>query len=293
MNLERLLIEFIRVVATRLPDDVLEALRAEMKFIEEGSRLKVHDIMLRNLEYAAENRVPICQDTGTPIFIVKLGEARPRYHELSRSIMRAVMKATEEVPLRPNAIDPFTDENSGNNIGRNIPWIDYELSENQDFTEITLFLAGGGSSLPWRSRTFKPSERMQALVDFVVEAIYEYGLNACPPLFIGIGIGANSEIAATLSRRALLKRVGERSSEERIARIEEIMLGRLNKLGIGVQGLGIGRTVLDLHIEYSFRHPTTFSVAISTSCWVFRRGTLRLYRDGGYELTTHKGVELI
>jgi len=292
-ELRELLVKFIKVVATKLPDDVLKALREEREAEEDPVAKRFYEMMLENARYAAEKEIPICQDTGVPFFFIKLGTRSP-YLSLIPSIIEESMEmASKEIPLRPNAVDPVTDENLGDNVGPYVPWIEYELLPDSDLTEITLLLSGGGSSLLGRSTTFKPLNGFEEMIDFIVDAVAEYGVNACPPLFIGIGIGATSEIASILAKRALLREIGSRNRNNIIAEIEELLLRKLNELKIGVQGYGAGKSVLDVHIEYSARHPTTFAVGLSVNCWALRRGVVRLYPDGRIELPLYSGVRLI
>ena len=291
-ELRDLLVKFIKVVATRLPDDVLEILRKEGEAEKNSVTKRFYEMMLENVRYAAEKEIPICQDTGIPFFFIKLGLRSPYFNLIPLIIEESMEIATEEVPLRPNAVNPINDKNLGDNVGPYIPWIEYELLPDSNLAEITLLLSGGGSSLPGRSITFKPLNGFEKMIEFVVDAISEYGVNACPPLFIGIGIGATSEVASILAKRALLRRIGSRNENKVIAELEELLLKRLNELKIGIQGYGVGRSVLDVHIEYSARHPTTFAVGLSVNCWVLRRGIMRLYPDGRIEFPFHGGVKL-
>ena len=291
-ELRELLVKFIEVVATRLPDDVLKVLQEEREVERDPNAKRFYEMMLENAHYAAEKGIPICQDTGVPFFFIKLGSRSPYLGLLPSIIEESLKAASEEIPLRPNAVDPVTDENLGDNIGPYIPWIECELLPDSDLTEIVLLLSGGGSSLLGRSITFKPLNGFEEMMEFIVNVIAEYGINACPPLFIGIGIGATSEIASMLAKRALLRRVRSRNDNNAIAEIEELLLKRLNGLKIGVQGCGVGRSILDVHIEYSARHPTTFAVGLSVNCWALRRGIMRLYPDGRIELPLYSGVRL-
>jgi len=290
-ELTRILSRFVALVSTRLPDDVSEVLRSAAASADDLGQKQLFQIMFDNLERARLESIPICQDTGTPYFHIKLGTKSPFINCIERCLREAVAAATSEIPLRPNAVDPFTGRNTGTNVGRNIPWIDYELVPDSDKLEIWLHMAGGGSSLVGRSLVLKPLERIEGIAEVLIETLINNGINACPPLFLGVGIGATMEISAILAKRALLKPVGKRSDDPRIARIEEILLEDLNKLAIGVQGMGFGKSILDVHVEYSARHPTTFAVGISANCWVFRRGIMILYPDGGFEIPTHREAD--
>ena len=291
-KLRELLVKFIKVVATRLPDDVLKVLREEEKAEKDSIAKRFYGMMLENICYAVEKGIPICQDTGIPFFFIKFGLRSPYLNLIPSVIEESMEMATKEVPLRPNAVDPVTDKNLGDNVGPHIPWIEYELLPDSDLVEIVLLLSGGGSSLPGRSITFKPLNGFEEMIEFVVDAVSEYGVNACPPLFIGIGIGATSEIASMLAKRALLRSIGSKNENNVIAKLEELLLRRLNELKIGIQGYGVGRSVLDVHIEYSARHPTTFAVGLSMNCWVLRRGIMRLYPDGRVEFPLYSGVRV-
>ncbi|MDW8021025.1 MAG: fumarate hydratase [Nitrososphaerota archaeon] len=288
-ELTKTLSKFVALVSTRLPDDVLEALRSVAASADDLEQRQLFQMMFDNLERARSEKIPICQDTGTPYFHVKMGTRSPFINCIGRCLREAVAIATLEVPLRPNAVDPFT----GMNLGTNIPWIDYELMPDSDEIEIWLHMAGGGSSLLGRSTVLKPLERVEGMAEFLIETLVRNGVNACPPLFLGIGIGATMEISAILAKRALLKPVGRRSEDPKVARIEETLLSDLNELAIGIQGMGLGRSILDIHVEHSARHPTTFAIGISANCWVFRKGAVRLYPDGGFEILTHRGAEML
>ena len=291
-ELTRILSRFVALVSTRLPDDVIKILRSAAASADDLEQKQLFRIMFDNLERARLDKIPICQDTGTPYFHVRLGANSPFMNCIERCLRKAVEIATSEIPLRPNAVDPFTGRNTGTNVGKNIPWIDYELVPDSDKLEIFLHMAGGGSSLVGRSLVLKPLERIEGMSEILIDTLINNGINACPPLFLGIGIGATMEISAILAKRALLKPVGERSEDPRIAELEEILLEDLNRLAIGIQGMGFGKSILDIHIEYSARHPTTFAVGISANCWVFRRGVLVLYPNGEFEIPTHKEADI-
>ncbi|MCD6261064.1 MAG: fumarate hydratase, partial [Thaumarchaeota archaeon] len=136
-ELRELLVKFIKVVATKLPDDVLKALRGEREAEEDPVAKRFYEMMLENARYAAEKEIPICQDTGVPFFFIKLGTRSPYLSLIPSIIEESVEMASEEIPLRPNAVDPVSDENLGDNVGPYVPWIEYELLPDSDLTEIT------------------------------------------------------------------------------------------------------------------------------------------------------------
>ncbi|MEM4246161.1 MAG: L(+)-tartrate dehydratase subunit alpha [Candidatus Bathyarchaeia archaeon] len=287
-----MLVDFARIVAVRLPDDVLHALEG-LRSLETDARSKaVYDVMFDDIRMAAERQIPICQDTGVLEFFISSGDRFPFLGALGEAVKRAVSRATAEVPLRPNAVEAFEEYNTGDNTGTLIPWMEWSIIPGVDYAEVTLYIAGGGSSLPGSSRVLFPAAGYNGVAEFVLEAVSTYGLNACPPLLVGVGIGATSEIAAMLSKRALLRPIGERNRSEKAAKFEEILKSKLDSLKIGPQGLGGRASVLGVHVEYSARHPGTLGVGVSTGCWAHRRGTIRIMSDLSCELLTHKGVSL-
>lgn len=280
---------FISKTVIELPTDVANALRNAYMNESVPFTRKIYEAYFKNLETARLKRCPICQDTGVLMFFVKAGTKSPFLDLINEVLTEATRKATFEIPLRPNAVDPFTGVNSGDNTGVNIPFIDVELKPGSDVLEIYLYIAGGGSSLPGAAKVFTPAEGFKAAREFIIDTVARYGPNACPPQIIGIGIGATAEIAAILSKKALLRRIGERNPNPVVARIEEELKRDLNELGIGAQGLGGDVSILDVFIEYSHRHPATYGVGISIGCWAHRRGLLVVYPDLKFETPFHKG----
>jgi L(+)-tartrate dehydratase alpha subunit len=281
---ENILMELIEKTAVYLPDDVMEKLKVARDEEKNERAKKIYDIMFENIKLAQKKNVPLCQDTGVLEFFIKVGSEFPNPGAIRKAIIEATAEATERVPLRPNAIedDGKRERNTGNNIGSKIPWIEWEIVEGRE-AEITLYLAGGGSSLPGASKVIPPhSESTEGMV---VSRIAQYGVNACPPLFVGIGIGATSEIAAMLSKKAIVAPLGEESEEESAIR------EKINALNIGPQGFGGKTSALAVRIERSARHPAAFAIGISTGCWAHRRGIVRIEKDLSYEIVSHRRLD--
>lgn len=282
-----------RLVATTailLPDDVYEKLREMASQEASPYGRMVYEAIFKNLELAASRRAPLCQDTGVPEFYVALGDGFPYKSELLGSIREAVAEVTKLGLLRPNVVNPATGRNTGDNTGPRMPWIELEVVPGSDWAEVQLYLAGGGSSRPGRAAVIDPAEGWEGVLRFVVDTVAEYGPPACPPLMVvGVGVGATVEIAASLSKRALLRPLGTRNPDPRIAEIE-VMLGEaLSELGIGPQGLGGATSIGEVHVEYAGRHPATIAVGVSTACWALRRGWMRIRKDLSYEVLSHRG----
>ncbi|MBS7654066.1 fumarate hydratase [Candidatus Bathyarchaeota archaeon] len=280
-------LSLIRLAAVRLPMDVKEALqRAYLEERSEIGRLQLRNI-LENIRLAEEMNVPLCQDTGTIVFYVRTGVNFRVLDKVESALLRAVRRATLEVPLRPNAVDPFTNKNSGDNTGRHIPYINWEISDG-DTLEITVLLKGGGSENACVLRMMEPSEGVDGVKKFVVECVLKAGGMPCPPTIVGVGVGGGADIAMTLAKRALLRPVGEDNPNADLAKMEKELREAINSTGIGPMGLGGDTTVLDVKIEYAHRHPASFPVAVAFQCWAARKAAARIYSNGEIEYLTHK-----
>ncbi len=291
-ELVRLLSNFIRTVAIRLPDDVLTALK-ELSLRERSYWGKaVYSLMFDNIKLALEKGVPVCQDTGVLMFFIDAGTNFSYINMLPEAVRAATLKATEDVPLRPNVVEPFDERNTGNNIGTRLPWIEWNIIPNADYAEITLYLAGGGTSLTGNAKVLPPASGFKGVIEFVLDVVSSYGLNACPPFLLGVGIGTTVETAAILSKKALLRPIGSTNHNPKAALLEKIIYEKVCGLEIGPQGLGGSTTVLGVNVEYSARHPATLAVGVSTGCWAHRRGVIRIKSDLAYELPFYKGEVL-
>ncbi|MFA5450114.1 MAG: L(+)-tartrate dehydratase subunit alpha [Clostridia bacterium] len=284
--------KFIGVVGQYLPDDVLSKL-SELKEKETGKMARViYDCMFDNLEKADRLARPICQDTGVLQFFLRVGTRFPLIDSLEELLIAASADSTEKTPLRHNAVEPFDEKNTGTNIGTKAPWIEYELVPNSSTLEMDVYMAGGGCSLPGRAQVFMPSAGYEGIVEYVANTVSTLGVNACPPLVVGVGIGTCVSSAAKLSKKAAMRRLGTSNPHPLAADMERELEKALNSIGIGPQGLSGDNSVLGVNIEYAARHPSTLAAGISVGCWAHRRGTIRIDEDINYTLLSHKEREL-
>jgi L(+)-tartrate dehydratase alpha subunit len=287
-----LLEKFIALACIRLPDDVFARLE-EMRDAEDSPLQKtLYDSYFENLKMAAELKRPCCQDTGMLQFYIKTGSAFPYLDITAEVITEAVRRATVSVPLRPNAVNYFDDRNTGDNTGERVPWIDWDVVPGLSTMEITLYLSGAGCSLPGMARVFKPSDGLEAVIPLVFDAICGPGINACPPLLVGLGLGHNIENAASLSKKACLRLLGTKHPHPKGAELERRIMDGLNSLGMGAQGLRGKQAVMGVHIESSARHTATISCAVNVSCYTLRRGIIRIESDLSYKLPVYRGAVL-
>jgi fumarate hydratase subunit alpha len=225
----------------------------------------------------------MCQDTGVQTFFVKIGNDFPHIKIIKKLITDGVKKATSEVPLRPNTIDPFTRVNHKDNVGDYIPAITWDFCEGNN-CEITAIPKGGGSENMSKLVMLKPGEGIEGIKDFVVREMICAGGNPCPPTVVGIGIGGGADLAMKLGKKALLRPVGRSNPDKKIAEIEEYIKKEINKSGVGPMGLGGRTTVLDVHIEKAPRHPASLPVGLVVQCWADRRANMIIRSDGSWEV---------
>ena len=275
-----------------LPDDVYARLE-EMRAEEDGERAKVfYDAMFEDLKMAAELDRPACQDTGIMQFFVQAGENFPLRGVLEDCLREATERATKAAPLRPNVVDIFSDKNTGTNTGKRIPWIDWEIVPGSDEAKIYLYMAGGGCSLPGFAKVLPPLEGLEGVRREVYDQIATLGVNACPPLLVGIGMANSMEVAAKLSKKALLRPVGSHNENPLAAELEAQIEKDLNHIGIGPGGVTGRHSVMGVHIEEAGRHPATIAMGLSLSCWVHRRAVICFDKDMNYTVPTHSGADL-
>lgn len=273
-------VELLRIAVTELPVEYVEAMRQGLEETEGAVGKAQLKNILENVEIAREGSRPMCQDTGIVAFIVKVGDGFPLRSKLKDILVKATRRATQEVPLRPNAVDMFGG-NTGDNVGLNghVPIFYIDLVEGDDL-EIIAMPKGGGSTNVAAHRMLKPGLGLRGVKQFVVEAVSDAGSLGCPPYFVGVGVGGGEDLCMILAKKALLKPFRARSEEPKVAAIEEELLEKLNELGIGAMGLGEGPTALDLHVEMAARHPASLPVGVVISCWALRHAKATISADG-------------
>jgi len=279
----------IRQAVIYLPEDVKKALkRAYDEETSQSGKTQLKAI-LDNIELAEKYKAPICQDTGTIIFYIQAGAEVKHLDKIEEALTKATRKATKEIPLRPNAVDPFTQKNSGDNTGRFIPYINWEIVPGNNL-ELTVMTKGGGSENVCTTGMLVPGEGINGLKKFVIETVIKAGSQPCPPTILGVAMGGGADIAMKLAKKALLRPLDQPNPNPEIAKLEKELYEAANMTGIGPMGLGGKTTVLGVHVEYAFRHPASFPAAVAFNCWAARRATARIHADGSVEYLTHKGL---
>lgn len=283
---------FVAQIAKVLPDDVTAKLKELQQKEESPLARLLYDTMRENQKLALRLNRPSCQDTGVLQFWVRCGSGFPLLGKLEGILKEAVVRATVRAPLRHNSVETFDEYNTGKNVGKGTPTVFWEIVPDSSDCEIDAYMAGGGCTLPGHAMVLMPGEGYEGIVRFVMDVMTSYGLNACPPLLVGVGVAPSVETAALLSKKALMRPLGSHNENERAALLEKLLEDGINEIGLGPQGMGGKYSVLGVHVENTARHPSTIGVAVNVGCWSHRRGHIIFDKDLHYTITSHSGVKL-
>ncbi|WP_022852103.1 fumarate hydratase [Limisalsivibrio acetivorans] len=280
MELKDAMLELIRKCSTDLSPDVEKAIKEAYETEDERTSAKnVFGTILENIALAREASSPICQDTGAIVCYVDfpVGDSEKKYRE---ALEWAAAEATKLQYLRPNAVDPITGKNSGNNIGVNAPYMHFHQWD-KDEVRVRLMLKGGGSEnvgaqykLP--DTGLKAGRDLRGVRKVIIDAVLKAQGQGCAPGIIGVGIGGDRVTSFALSKEQFFRTLGERSENPDLAALEEELMDDLNKLNIGPMGFGGKTTALGVNIAAQHRHPATYYVSISYTCWAYRRKSMTI-----------------
>ena len=271
------LVELIRRASTDLPADVETALREAQSREDPGSpAADALDTILKNVALARANATPICQDTGTPIFYIHHPQGMST-RELRAQVEEAVAEATRCAILRPNAVDPISGRNTGNNVGIDFPTIYFEEWD-EERLRIDLLLKGGGSEnvgaqykLP--HAPLEAGRDLDGVRRVVLDGVHRAQGKGCTPGVLGIAIGGDRGSGYIHAKRQLLRSLEDVNPVEELAALEERLLRECNALGIGPMGFGGKTTVLGVKIGALHRLPACYFVSIAYMCWACRRAS--------------------
>ena len=234
-----------------------------------GAR-EILERIVENYEIADAENQPICQDTGVACVFLKIGQEVHINGDIQEAVNEGVRQGYREGYLRKSVVrDPLDRVNTGDNTPA---FIYYELVPG-DKVEITVAPKGFGSENMSRIKMLRPSDGVEGVKDFVVNAVEEAGPNPCPPIVVGVGIGGTFDKAALLAKKALLRPVDEPNANPFYQALEQELLEKINALGIGPQGLGGRTTALAVNIETMPTHIAGLPVAVNINCHVTRHQT--------------------
>lgn len=251
-----------------LGEDVVKSLEESISKEESPLGKNVLQQLLENARIAREEAVPICQDTGSAVVFVEVGQEVHIVDGLLRDAIDAgVAKGYTEGYLRASMLShPLNRKNTGNNT----PAIIYTELVPGDNIKITVVPKGGGSENMSSLKMLKPSDGVEGVKNFVVESVKQAGSNPCPPIVVGVGIGGTFEQVALLAKKALLRPIFEHNSNPDNAKLERELLESINNTGIGPQGLGGRITALWVNVETFPTHIASLPVAININCHACR-----------------------
>lgn len=250
-----------------LGEDVLAAFDHAIEKDESPVAREVMKELKENARIAREENSPICQDTGLAVLFIELGQdVHIVGGDFKDAINEGVRQGYKEGYLRKSACDPFSRKNTGDNT----PAIIHLEIVPGDKVKIMAVPKGGGAENMSRVNMLTPAVGIEGVKDFVVNRVKESGSNPCPPTVIGVGIGGTFERSALLAKKALLRKIGERNPDPEIAKAEEEVLERINKLGIGPMGYGGNTTSLDVFFEVEPCHIASLPLAVNIQCHASR-----------------------
>ncbi len=251
----------------KLADDVRAAVEKARGTEESPVGREILDQMLENAAIAEREQIAICQDTGFAVFFVELGDrVSIEGGLLVDAINEGVRQGYRDGYLRKSICHPLTRKNTGDNT----PAIVHLELVPGDTLKILLAPKGAGSENMSRVAMLKPSDGLEGIKNLVIERIREAGANPCPPVIVGVGIGGTMEKAALIAKKAMLRPIGSLNPDPELAALEAKLLGKINDLGIGPQGLGGRTTALAVHIEVFPCHIASLPVAVNINCHASR-----------------------
>ncbi|HDL02753.1 MAG: fumarate hydratase [Candidatus Zixiibacteriota bacterium] len=260
--------QIVMDAATDLGDDVVAALKAAKKVEKSPVGLDILNQIIDNAKIARDEKAPMCQDTGYAVLFVELGQdVHITGGDFEEAINEGVRRGYKDGYLRKSVLgDPIERKNTGDNT----PAIIHTQIVPGDKMKITIAPKGGGSENMSEVKMMKPSDGIEGVKSFVLDRVLRSGGNPCPPVIIGVGIGGTFEKCAMLAKKSLLRGVGDRHPNKFYADLELELLEKINKLGVGPQGLGGTTTALDVHVEVHPCHIASLPVAVNTQCHAAR-----------------------
>ncbi len=267
-----------------LPDDVKDALRKAHDAESHPGAKKILATMLQNVAVAEAKDLLVCQDTGIPIYKVRIGsQIQVDGTKIESAIRDGCKNATLEYPLRSSICDPITRKMTIDSTGTRVPVIDFSFLPDADYLEMRMMPKGSGSENMTWLKMLLPADGLKGIKKFVLECILDAGGQGCPPTIVGVGIGGTSELCLKLAKEAIFRPVGRANPDPAIAVLEKELFEAINMSGIGPMGLGGDTTALAVHVEVAHTHMTLNPVAVNSQCWRGERSSAKIFRDGTVE----------
>lgn len=250
--------------------------------------------MLDNINIARERRVPLCQDTGIPMYYITLGSEIHVQGRLREAVNNATCRATRDVPLRQQVSNPLTREISRTNVGWGMPPLFLDYKDDQDYIEIIGVPRGGGAESKWQCVFPYPGvDRKKAIMKIALDAVSMAGGECCPPVIIGVAVGGyGRDYTEVMARKAMYRTpLNSRHDNPEVAEMEDKIYQKVNEMGIGPLGIGGNTTCLAVHMDIAGGHTAGASVAISLCCWSARYSKAKIISNERVEYLTHPNIK--
>ena len=274
-NLLNTFVELIRRTSSDLPVDVVSAIEKGLLTEKRDSIAhKTLQMILKNIDIAREKSLPMCQDTGTPVFYVNY-PAKVSQIDIKKKINQAIKESVYKLYLRPNIVDTLTGKNLGDRTGPGYPVINFEEWK-KDYIKVILMLKGGGCENVGTQYAL-PDSRVNAVRDLegvrrcILDAVHKAQGRGCAPGIIGVCIGGDRVSSYEESKRQLLRSLDDRNKNPVLGKLEQSIMRDANKLGIGPMGFGGRTTLLGVKIGSLCRIPPSYFVSVTYMCWAYRR----------------------
>ena len=266
-----------------LPPDIKRGFDTLVAGESDAGAKRVLGTMLKNITVAEDTQTLLCQDTGIPIYNVRIGRGvEVDGFGLREAIRRGCARSTREYSFRSSIVHPTTRVNEQNSSGRGVPIVNFEFWIEEKILEIEMIPKGSGSENNSWLKMAIPAEGADAIKTFVVDCVLEAGGKTCPPTIVGVGVGGTSDLCMHLAKTAATRALGSRCEDPEGAKLEQALTRAVNMLGVGPQGLGGDSTAFAVHVETAATHSTMNPVAVNMQCHSARRARAT-FRPGGIE----------
>jgi fumarate hydratase subunit alpha len=270
-EITRVVRELCMEICYTVPEEMVALVKRAREREESPLGRQVLDLLIRNQELAAEGEYPYCQDTGYTVIFLDVGQdVHVVGADLYDAINEGVRQGYTDGYLRGSIVrDPLFDRR---NTGDNTPAFIHTQIVPGDQVRIQVDAKGAGSENMAKHAMLKPSDGLEGVRLFVLQAVADSGPNACPPGIIGVGVGGDFEMSAVIAKRALMRKVGQPNPDPQIAALEAELYEQCNALGLGPEALGGTQTVLAVHVETMATHIASLPVAVNIECHAHRTG---------------------
>jgi len=263
-----------------LPPDIKQGFAALEKRESDALAQRMLGTMIRNIAVAEKTDNLLCQDTGIPIYNVRIGRGvEVDGAGLKEAIRRGCARSTREYSFRSSIVHPTTRVNEQTSTGRGVPVINIDFSEEESLV-IEMIPKGSGSENNSWLRMAVPAEGVDAIKTFVIDCVLEAGGKTCPPTIVGVGVGGTADLCVHLAKRAATRPLGTHCADPEGAALETGLSEAVNLLGVGPQGLGGDATAFAVHVELAATHITMNPVAVNMQCHSARRASALFTETG-------------